>query len=213
MLEKGVTPDWSEEDRCGSEGFLRIAGIDEAGRGPWAGPVVAAAVLVPEPVRYHFPVGIQDSKKLTPSRRALLRQEILDDNRWQCGIGVAGPDEIDEINILQATYRAMHRAVDSLSDPPDYFLVDGKFLPGWASPGRAVVKGDGISLSIAAASILAKETRDRMMVGEAEAAYPGYGFAQHKGYGTRQHQEALAKLGPCPIHRKSFAPVRRLLGH
>jgi len=219
ISDRAIAPDWREETRCRAEGFDRIAGIDEAGRGPWAGPVVAAAVVVPEGVMADFPMGIQDSKKCSPNKRAGLLAELLGDPRWHTGIGVAGAEEIDEINILQATYRAMERAVRMawavacLPRKPDFFLVDGKLLPAWAKPGRAVVKGDSISLSIAAASILAKETRDRMMIEEAESSYPGYGFARHKGYGTRQHQEALAQLGPCPIHRKSFAPVRRLLGH
>ncbi len=203
-------PDWSIEDEATTRGFVRIAGVDEAGRGPWAGSVVAAAVVVPLAARRAFPAGINDSKKMKPAARAELYQRLKNSPLWDSGIGEASVAEIDQFNILQATFLAMQRAVQALAECPDYLLIDGKLMPAFAEHGHAVVKGDSKSLSIAAASILAKEHRDLMMV-EAEASYPGYGFAKHKGYGTKQHQQALASLGVCPLHRRTFAPIRQLL--
>ncbi len=186
-------------------GFSAIAGVDEAGRGPWAGPVVAAAVVLnPD----DFPDGLNDSKKLTEARR-----EALFDAIHACahvGIGIADEAKIDELNILHASLAAMADAVENLPAAADFALIDGNKLAPLPCPGKTVVKGDGKSLSIAAASIIAKVTRDRMMRDLAET-YPGYGFERHKGYGTAQHQSALAELGPCPHHRKSFAPIAALL--
>ncbi|MEM1158728.1 MAG: ribonuclease HII [Verrucomicrobiota bacterium] len=204
-------PDWSIEDEAITQGYVRVAGLDEAGRGPWAGPVVAAAIVVPLQVRNRLPAGINDSKKMKPQARAELYSQLKDCDQWDAGIGQASVAEIDKLNILQATFLAMQRAVESLQEPPDYLLIDGKLMPAFAENGHAVVQGDSKSLSIAAASILAKEHRDLMMIQQAESEYPGYGFAKHKGYGTRQHQQALAELGVCPLHRKSFAPIRKLL--
>lgn len=182
---------------------MRIAGVDEAGRGPLAGPVVAAAVILP----HRFSTrGLDDSKVLTPAQR----------DRWfarltgaaEHGIGVATVDEIDRLNILRANHLAMRRAVAALPGPvPDHVLVDGLPIGEVGFPYTALVDGDARSVSIAAASILAKVTRDRIM-GELEAQFPGYGFAQHKGYYTPEHVLALRQLGPCPAHRRSFAPVR-----
>ena len=183
-----------------------VAGIDEAGRGPWAGPVVAAAVVLDAA---NLPAGIDDSKKLTRAKR-----EHLFDHIHACarvGIGQASVDEIDELNILAATMLAMRRAVEGLPVRPELALIDGnKVPPDLPCPGRAVVKGDGISLSIAAASIIAKVSRDRLM-GELDALHPGYGWAKNAGYGTAEHQAGLAHLGVTPHHRTSYAPIRRLM--
>ncbi len=183
-----------------------VCGVDEAGRGPWAGPVSAAAVILnPD----DLPPGIDDSKALTEKRRAALEPEIKA-RALAWGVGFASVEEIDELNILHATGLAMRRAVEALAHPPVHALVDGNYrftLPCAVTP---VVKGDSRSLSIAAASILAKTARDRLMI-EMDAVYPGYGFASHKGYNAPIHQQALNTLGPCPAHRRSWAPIKALL--
>ena len=181
-----------------------IAGVDEAGRGPLAGPVVAAAVVLPEGCAI---AGLDDSKKLSPSRRAELEAEIRD--RAVYSVASCSETEIDEINILQATMLAMHRSVDALPSRPDQVLVDGNRLPAWSYPSEAVVGGDAIHPCISAASILAKEHRDRIMIAAAEQ-YPEYGWDRNKGYGTAEHLAALRKYGPTPLHRKSFAPIAQL---
>lgn len=180
-------------------------GIDEAGRGPWAGPVVAAAVIL-DPRR--IPEGLNDSKKLTAVRRDALFGLIM--ALADVGIGTATVAEIDTINILQANHLAMARAVEALTSIPTLALVDGNRAPPLSIRVQTIVRGDSKCLSIAAASIIAKVTRDRMM-GALDAAYPGYGFAQHKGYGTAAHAAALHRLGPCEVHRKSFAPIAAFL--
>lgn len=182
------------------------AGTDEVGRGPLAGDVVAAAVILDpqNPVS-----GLRDSKKLTARRREQLFDEILHKAK-AAAVARASVEEIDRINILQASLLAMHRAVDALGIPPSFVFVDGNRCPSWSYSSRAVVKGDSLVPAIAAASILAKVTRDREML-ELDAAYPGYGFAQHKGYPTPVHLDALSKLGPCPAHRRSYAPVAAAL--
>jgi ribonuclease HII len=182
------------------------AGTDEVGRGPLAGDVVAAAVILdPEnPV-----AGLRDSKKLTARRRDQLFDEILH-KASAAAVARASVEEIDRINILQASLLAMHRAVDALGSPPAFVFVDGNRCPRWPYPSRAVVKGDSLVPAIAAASILAKVTRDREMLA-LDSVYPGYGFAQHKGYPTALHLDALRKLGPCPVHRRSYAPVADVL--
>ncbi|HUH10647.1 MAG TPA: ribonuclease HII [Brevundimonas sp.] len=191
--------------REGSEGG-HVCGVDEAGRGPWAGPVSAAAVILnPD----DLPPGIDDSKALTEKRRAALEPEIKA-RAMAWGVGFASVEEIDELNILHATGLAMRRAVEALAHPPVHALVDGNYrfkLPCAVTP---VVGGDALSLSIAAASILAKTARDRLMI-EMDAVYPGYGFASHKGYNAPIHQHALKTLGPCPAHRRSWAPIKALL--
>ena len=183
-----------------------VCGVDEAGRGPWAGPVSAAAVILnPD----DLPPGIDDSKALTEKRRVALEPEIKA-RALAWGVGFASVEEIDELNILHATGLAMRRAVEALAHPPVHALVDGNYrftLPCAVTP---VVKGDSRSLSIAAASILAKTARDRLMI-EMDAVYPGYGFASHKGYNAPIHQQALNTLGPCPAHRRSWAPIKALL--
>ena len=192
------TPDFSFERQC----YGPVCGVDEAGRGPLAGPVVAAAVIL-TPAR--IPEGLNDSKALSSKQRELLLN-IIEKNA-QIGIGIAEPEEIDRMNILGATLIAMRRAVLALPKLPDMALIDGNKLPDLPCEAQAIVKGDSRSLSIAAASIVAKVTRDRLMV-EAESRYPGYGLAGHKGYPTKAHMEAVKQIGPSPIHRFSFKPVR-----
>ncbi len=182
-----------------------IAGVDEAGRGPLAGPVVAAAVILcPAGI-----AGVDDSKKLSAKRRAVLEDQIL--ASCQVGIGMASVEEIDAINILQATLLAMTRAVEALGVMPDRVLVDGNRLPHWRYNAEAVIGGDAIHPCISAASIIAKEHRDRIMIA-ADADYPGYGWASNKGYGGAVHLAALRDLGVTPLHRRTFAPVAALLG-
>lgn len=177
-----------------------IAGVDEAGRGPLAGPVVAAAVILGSvPIE-----GLDDSKKLSPKQRARLEAEIL--ASCQVGVGMASPEEIDRINILQATFLAMTRAVEALGALPRHILVDGNRLPRWRYSAEAVIGGDALHPCISAASIIAKETRDRIMI-DADREYPGYSWASNKGYGSAAHLAALQRLGPTPLHRRSFAPV------
>lgn len=182
-----------------------LAGVDEAGRGPWAGPVVTAAVILDYD---RLPEGLNDSKKLTEAKRELLFAEIM--ASAQVGIGSASAATIDERNIRAATLSAMVRAVKALPDAPRMVMVDGKDVPpGLGIDGQSLIKGDGRCLAIAAASIIAKVLRDRMMV-QADAAFPGYGLAVHKGYGVPRHQAALLELGPCALHRQSFKPIRDL---
>jgi ribonuclease HII len=183
-----------------------VCGVDEAGRGPWAGPVTAAAVIL-SPER--LPDGIDDSKALTAKRREALEGEIKACAvAW--GVGFASVEEIEDLNILNATGLAMCRAIEAMAVTPVAALVDGNYRFRLPCEVETVVGGDGLSLSIAAASILAKTARDRVMV-EMDALYPGYGFAGHKGYNAPVHQEALRTLGPCPIHRRGWAPIRALL--
>lgn len=182
-----------------------VAGVDEAGRGPLAGPVVAAAVILPE---RRIPHGIDDSKRVPPEKRATLYARILD--VAVVGVGQASVEEIDSLNIRAATFLAMRRAVEGLGRIPEHVLVDGDALPGLAVPATAVVGGDARSLSIAAASIIAKVTRDRLMAGLAEEC-PGYGWEHNMGYGTPEHCGALARLGPTRHHRRSFQPVAQLV--
>lgn len=201
-------PDLSEENQLRTEGFGRVAGIDEAGRGPLAGPVVAAAVVLPP--GFDHP-GLDDSKKLTARKREQLYSELTTSGEVEWAVSRVDEKEVDRINILQATWKAMRLAFSQLEPAPDIALIDGKPIGGFPAPHRAIVKGDSLSLSIAAASILAKVERDRWMVACAER-YPGYGFEKHKGYGTKAHREAIQRLGPCPIHRRSFAPVSEMEG-
>lgn len=187
-------------------GFIRIAGIDEAGRGPLAGPVSAAAVILPAGLNIE---GVTDSKKLTPAKRELL-YDIIMTQALAVGIGIVSPAEIDQINILQATRLAMRKAVEQLVPEPDYLLIDGITTISSNLPQKTVKKGDSLSLSIAAASIIAKVTRDRIMV-EMDEQYPGYGFSGHKGYGSQSHLLAIKTLGPSPIHRLTFGGVKEFV--
>lgn len=198
------------EQTAWSQGYLTLAGVDEAGRGPLAGPVVAAAVAMPrellEAEEADAFAGLTDSKQLSAARREAFFTLLTTDSRVAYGIAGATAGEIDDINILQATHLAMRRAVEAMGSAVDLLLVDGRPVPGLPFESRAIVKGDAQSLLIAAASILAKVTRDRLLV-ELNQQFPEYGFAQHKGYGTAAHLEALRRYGPCPEHRRSFAPV------
>ena len=187
-------------------GFKTIAGGDEAGRGPWAGPVYAAFVILPSD---HKICGLDDSKKLSRARRRELYAEITD-RAVAYGIGVAQPAEIDDINILEATRLAFQRAFDQLTPAPDYVLLDYIKLPWLELPHQAFARGESVSASVAAASILAKEARDIYMEQLAQK-YPDYGFERHMGYGTKAHQQALAEYGPCPEHRCSFKPIKALM--
>lgn len=187
------------ERACRQKGYKRIAGIDEAGRGALAGPVVAAAVILPVSCEIE---GLKDSKQLTAKQRSLLANEI---QSVAISVGVGSVDNrlIEKLNILQAALRAMAEAVDQLSPKPDYLLVDGSKMPKTNIPGQAIPKGDNLSLSIAAASVIAKTTRDRLMI-EFHQTYPNYGFEQHKGYPTAQHRQAIAEFGISAIHRNTF---------
>lgn len=196
-------PDLSHEKALHREGYSCIAGIDEAGRGPLAGPVSVAAVVLP--AGYSHGV-LTDSKLLTENAREKIYLELKSDEKIRIASVLIEPAEIDRINILQATWEGMRRAFLALAPLPDIALIDGKPVRDFPAPHRALVKGDSLSLSIAAASVVAKVERDRLMIAYAEQ-YPEYGFERHKGYGTKAHKEALRKHGPCPIHRRSFAPV------
>jgi ribonuclease HII len=184
-----------------------VAGVDEAGRGPLAGPVVCAAVVLPP---HHGIVGLADSKKLSEKKRALLFEAIMK-NALSIGVAATPAHEVDEVNIRQATLRAMTRSVLALNLVPKLVLIDGRDVPmGLPCDGRAIIGGDDLHDEISAASIIAKVTRDRLML-RLDRAYPAYGFAKHKGYGTAEHLKALAKFGPSPAHRISFAPVAKSL--
>ena len=185
--------------------FELICGVDEAGRGPLAGPVCAAAVILPKGLVIP---GLNDSKKLSDKRRRELFP-IIQQEAVSFGIAFASQEEIDEINILQATFLAMRRAMEQLNPQPEFDLIDGNRETDFGVPCKTVIKGDSLSANIAAASVLAKVTRDNWMM-EAAEKYPGYGFEIHKGYGTKAHYAALEKLGPCPIHRRSF--LKKLYG-
>ena len=190
---------WEIEDENYAEGFQVICGVDEAGRGPLAGPVCAAAVILPPHTRIP---GLNDSKKLTDKKRRELFPVICE-QALAYGIGMATEQEIDEINILQATFLAMQRAMDGLQVRPDLALIDGNRQKDFGLPVKTVVKGDSLSANIAAASVLAKVTRDDLMIRQAEQ-FPEYGFEIHKGYGTKRHYEALREYGPSPLHRMTF---------
>jgi len=188
---------------------LVIAGVDEAGRGPLAGPVVVAAVILPID-EHEFDLPVDDSKVLSESKRKELDRALRSDPRIRWCVALRSAAEVDRINILQATHAAMRESVlKFLENPPDLVFVDGLRVKDFPTDARFIVKGDGHSASIAAASIIAKTWRDRMMV-ELDKQYPEYGFAQHKGYGTARHLQALQKFGPCPEHRRSFSPVARV---
>ncbi|NNE57724.1 MAG: ribonuclease HII [Hellea sp.] len=195
------TPDFTFEARYSGP----VCGVDEAGRGPLAGPVVAAAVIL-DPA--NLPSGLNDSKVLSHGVRELLMNDIF--VMSSVGIGIAEPEEIDRANILGATMIAMRRAVENLPVKPEAALIDGNKAPPLSCQTRTLIKGDARCLSIAAASIVAKVTRDRLMV-EADLRYPGYGFARHKGYATEIHRAQIKALGPCPIHRRSFMPIKMMV--
>jgi ribonuclease HII len=199
-------PSLAYESSWRDKGCAYVAGVDEAGRGPLAGPVSVAAVILPDGFEHEV---LNDSKKLTEARRERIYEELItcDGLRWS--VVLVDVEVIDRINILQATHSAMREAVLKLEPKPDVVLIDGLPVPRFPIQQQALVKGDSLSLSIAAASVIAKVTRDRLML-EAAREFPQYGFEKHKGYGTRQHLAALEKHGPCPLHRRSFAPVAQL---
>ena len=200
-----LVPNFTFETTALSQGHTLICGIDEAGRGPWAGPVVASAVIL-DPK--NIPQGLNDSKKLNEAKREALFDPIM--HLSNVGIGIVSAAEIDEINILQATFLAMQRAFEQLEIKPQLALIDGNRSPKLDCKTQTIIGGDALSLSIAAASIIAKVTRDRIMQKFCKI-YPAYGFARHKGYGTAAHAAALAIHGPCAEHRKSFKPIALIL--
>ena len=202
-------PSFTEEKLLGAQGYRYIAGIDEAGRGSLAGPVVAAAVILPCRINAPWLNKVRDSKQLSPLRRELLFRYIRE-YAVSVGIGVIHHTVIDSEGIVQATRAAMAAAVKQLAPSPEFLLVDFMRLPGVALPQKGITGGDSLCLSIACASIIAKVSRDHLMI-ELNETYPGYGLARHKGYGTREHLSCLRQLGPCSIHRRSFKPVRDLV--
>jgi len=202
---------WQFEHKAKSQGYTKIAGVDEAGRGPLAGPVVSAAVILP---RDFSCKGINDSKKLSEKKRNALFP-LIKEQAICVAIGISSHNEIDEINILKASLLSMKRAIENLSSPPDFLLpdfllIDGKFTIDIDIDQSAIIKGDSKSISIAAASIIAKVTRDAIMK-ELHGKYPQYNFIQHKGYPTRAHREAILKHGPCPVHRRTFKGVKEVI--
>jgi len=211
MKERALSqfPNLDEEDKLKSQGYELIAGIDEVGRGALAGPVVAGAVILPHPANLSWFGLVRDSKELNYRKRESLF-DLINKEAVAVGIGIIPPQVIDSINILKATRLAMMQAVEKLAKQPTFLLIDRLSLSQCPIPQRGITRGDKSCLSIACASIIAKVTRDRMME-ELDIIYPGYEFAQHKGYGTRKHLSCLQKLGPSPIHRLYFAPVRDLI--
>ena len=198
-------PDLSIENKKRKLNFNAIAGVDEAGRGPWAGPVCSAIVILNKD---RISGGINDSKKIPEKKRMELYEEILLNH--ECGIGFASPEEIDRLNILEATFLSMKRALKNISIKPDYILVDGNLSPKFKIPHETIIKGDNISMSIAAASIIAKVERDKFML-NIDKEYPEYKWKKNKGYGTKDHQNALNSNGASKYHRKSFSPIRKIL--
>jgi ribonuclease HII len=202
-----MKPDlWGYEKKVGEKGFSLIAGVDEAGRGPLAGPVVSAAVILPS--GFHAP-GLNDSKQLTPKKREIFYEKIYA-GAVAIGIGIVDVEEIDDINILQAALLSRTIAVKNLQTPPDFLLIDGNYITKAKYPQQAIIKGDTLSMSIAAASVMAKVTRDRIMRNY-HSIYPIYGFDRHKGYPTLEHREAIKAHGCCAIHRKTFKGVKEYL--
>ncbi len=208
MVTRRAGPSLGDEIRGWCSGYRHIAGVDEAGRGPMAGPVVAAAVILDPQYSAQWWSELRDSKTLTARRRGRLAQRLHD--AVALGIGLASHEEIDGLGLLEATRQAMLRALTALPCSPDLVLVDAVSLPEEVGAQRAIIHGDALSVSIAAASIVAKVERDRLM-DEYDKTYPLYGFGHHRGYCTADHFRALAQHGPCPIHRRSFAPVRDYL--
>ena len=200
-------PNLEEEGKLKSQGYEVIAGIDEAGRGALAGPVVAGAVILPYTACSVWLGLVRDSKELSPKKRELLF-DLIQEEVLAVGIGIVSPQVIDAINILEATKLAMRQAVEKLSRQPQFLLIDRLTLPECSMPQKGITRGDKLCLSIACASIVAKVSRDHVME-DLDRVYPGYGLARHKGYGTREHIACLQQLGPSPIHRLSFAPIKQ----
>ena len=202
-------PSFAVEKELRSQGYRLIAGVDEVGRGALMGPVVAAAVILPDDIEARWRDGVRDSKQLTPAKRELLYDHIHE-IAVSVGIGMSASDVIDARGIATATRMAMKMAIEQLIPRPDYLLIDYLKLPEVPLPQKGITNGDGLCFSIACASIVAKVARDQMMI-ELDKAYPGYGLAEHKGYGTKEHLTCLRRHGPSPIHRRSFQPVRELM--
>ncbi len=202
-------PSFAEEESLAAQGYPLVAGVDEVGRGALAGPVVAAAVILPRGLKAPWLRQVRDSKQLTPAVRELLC-DYIHQAAIAIGIGTVGHEVIDAQGIIRATRLAMKSAIEQLVPPPQYLLIDYLNLPEVKLPQKAIVDGDSLCLSIACASIVAKVARDRLMVA-LDGLYPGYGLAQHKGYGTPQHLDCLHQRGPCPSHRRSFQPVRDMV--
>jgi ribonuclease HII len=202
-------PSFIEEQLLAAQGYERIAGVDEVGRGALAGPVVAAAVILPRGANASWLDGVRDSKQLTPAKREILFNRIYE-RAVAIGIGATAHELIDKMGIVTATRLAMKEAVEQLSPPPESLLIDYMRLPEVELPQKGITNGDDLCFSIACASIIAKVARDRLMV-LFDRVYPGYGLARHKGYGTREHFSRLVTLGPCPIHRRTFNPVRAIM--
>jgi ribonuclease HII len=200
-------PSLDEENKLKSQGYELVAGIDEAGRGALAGPVVAGAVILPYTACSAWLGLVRDSKELRPKRRELLF-DLIQEEALAIGIGIVSPQVIDAINILEATKLAMKQAVEKLSRQPQFLLIDRLTLPECSMPQKGITRGDKLCLSIACASIVAKVSRDHIME-DLDRIYPGYGLAKHKGYGTQEHIARLQQLGPLPIHRLSFAPIKQ----
>ncbi len=212
-MTRQIVPSTQAETAFWDRGYRLVAGLDEAGRGPWAGPVYAAAVVLPRTpgLRDHLE-GVRDSKTISERKRERLLDRIREVALSVC-VGWSTATEIDDIGIVPATHRAMRRALDAMDLSPEALILDALTLPEITLPQRGFPRADAHSLSVAAASIVAKVSRDRWMIDTAEVDHPGYGFARHKGYGTRQHREALQQLGVCAIHRRTFKPVAdRLIG-
>jgi ribonuclease HII len=209
MMKNRAQPTLLEENILWQSGYRYVAGIDEAGRGPLAGPVVAAAVILPGDFEADWKHLVNDSKQLNPSTREEL-YPLIHGMALGVGVGIADARTVDTRGVVKATRIAMKKAVEQLKQPPDYLLIDYLTIPEIRVPQKGITYGDCISFSIACASIIAKVTRDRLMV-ELDKTYPGYGFAEHKGYGTKEHLDCLHRLGPSPIHRCSFQPVRELM--
>ncbi|MGH2543175.1 MAG: ribonuclease HII [Ardenticatenaceae bacterium] len=209
LSSEKLTPSYKEEASLLAQGYSLVAGLDEVGRGPLAGPVVAGVVVLPPNPRGRWVKQVRDSKQLS----ALQRERVLpyiQDAALAVEIGVSDSHEVDALGIVEATRLAMARALNSLALLPEFLLLDALSLPAVSIPQKAIIHGDALCLSIAAASIVAKVERDKMMECE-DSTHPGYGFAQHKGYGTRAHFESLHRLGPCPIHRTSFSPIKEMV--
>jgi ribonuclease HII len=209
-LLRRLVPTFSEEKRLRAEGYRLIAGVDEVGRGALMGPVVAAAVVLPERFRGPWRKQVRDSKQLLPKTRERLFG-LISEIAVSVGVGVKSNEVIDGVGIAAATRLAMKEAIEQLEPVPQYLLIDFVKLAEVPLPQLGIVDGDGLCFSIACASIIAKVTRDRMVT-EMDRDYPGYGLADHKGYGTREHLACLHRLGPCPLHRRSFRPVREIMG-
>lgn len=207
--EVNPVPDFAEEEKLWGHGYRFVAGIDEVGRGPLAGPVMAAAVILPTPFSPPWLPLVRDSKELTPKRREALFH-LIQEQAVAVGVGAASVEVIDSQGIVAATRQAMVEAISQLSPVPAFLLIDSVTLPTLPLPQKSLKRGDSQCLSIACASIVAKVTRDRLMA-EMDRLYPGYGFARHKGYGTTEHLLALRRQGVCPLHRRSFGPVRGVL--